>query len=554
MPPVVAEVVRNGFVESVHRGSIVVVERDGRRSFVAGDPSTPTLPRSSNKPLQAVAMVRLGLDLPPDLLALVCASHSGEPFHAKGVGQLLARYGLTRSRTCRTPRTSRWTTRSARPGSRPGPSPPGWSRTAPASMPGCWPPAWSTDGTSRRTVEPPSPPATHQRDHRRPGIGAGRRRHRGWLWRPGDGSVARRAREGVRAPRGRRPRDCRGSRRGRHAGASGDGRGVTAQHHSAHPRDGRGHRQGWRGGRLRRWPVRRSRHRAEDRRRRSARTSRGHGGDPGATGHHLERGRRSDRSPARPRIPAPQNDSTSGSSGARRPPSPRTSGRTCDARAGTATTASSSASAPGGGSPVSGTACSTCVAQDLEHLRDRHQHGNAARANLRDNFVGCEGPVEDDDAERSGGTNVAIAWPNMWLSGSRFRKRIGWNGRAYRYFAISRSIGTMLARMFRWVSTTPFGSEVAPDVKITSATSSVGARSRRLAQAPAARSGELPDRRVHADGSGTASPTTIARAPTMAATRRRTSPRRDSRSARRRRRAAGSPTTRRSTRAGSRPR
>ena len=29
-----------------------------------------------------------------------------------------------------------------------------------------------------------------------------------------------------------------------------------------------------------------------------------------------------------------------------------------------------------------------------------------------------------------GGTNVAIAWPNMWLSGSRFRKRIGMNGRA----------------------------------------------------------------------------------------------------------------------------
>ena len=29
-----------------------------------------------------------------------------------------------------------------------------------------------------------------------------------------------------------------------------------------------------------------------------------------------------------------------------------------------------------------------------------------------------------------GGMNVAIAWPNMWLSGSRFRKRSGKNGRA----------------------------------------------------------------------------------------------------------------------------
>ena len=29
-----------------------------------------------------------------------------------------------------------------------------------------------------------------------------------------------------------------------------------------------------------------------------------------------------------------------------------------------------------------------------------------------------------------GGMLVAIDWPNMWLSGSRFTKRSGWNGRA----------------------------------------------------------------------------------------------------------------------------
>ena len=58
----------------------------------------------------------------------------------------------------------------------------------------------------------------------------------------------------------------------------------------------------------------------------------------------------------------------------------------------------------------------------------------------------------------------------MWLSGRRFRNRIGRNGRAYfLYFAISRSIGTMFARMLRWVMTTPFGSAVAPEVKMISA-------------------------------------------------------------------------------------
>ena len=72
-----------------------------------------------------------------------------------------------------------------------------------------------------------------------------------------------------------------------------------------------------------------------------------------------------------------------------------------------------------------------------------------------------------------GGMNVAIAWPNMWLSGSRFRNRIGKNGRAhFRYFSTSRSTGTMLASTLRWVMTTPFGSAVAPDVKMISAVAS----------------------------------------------------------------------------------
>ena len=75
-----------------------------------------------------------------------------------------------------------------------------------------------------------------------------------------------------------------------------------------------------------------------------------------------------------------------------------------------------------------------------------------------------------------GGMNVDSACPNMWLSGSRFRNRSGKNGRPYRrYFKTSRSTGTMFARTLRWVMTTPFGSEVAPDVKIISAMSSLAA-------------------------------------------------------------------------------
>jgi L-asparaginase II len=73
---------------------VVALAADGRPSWSVGDATSPVLPRSCNKPLQALGMVRLGLDLPPELLALACASHSGEPFHLEGVRRILALGGL----------------------------------------------------------------------------------------------------------------------------------------------------------------------------------------------------------------------------------------------------------------------------------------------------------------------------------------------------------------------------------------------------------------------------------------------------------------------------
>jgi L-asparaginase II len=52
-------------------------------------------PRSSNKPLQAAAMVRCGLGLDGKLLALAAASHSGEDYHVAGAREILAGAGLT---------------------------------------------------------------------------------------------------------------------------------------------------------------------------------------------------------------------------------------------------------------------------------------------------------------------------------------------------------------------------------------------------------------------------------------------------------------------------
>ncbi len=89
-----AEVVRSGFVEGVHRGSVVGLSAGGDLALYVGDPSVPVFPRSASKPLQAAGMVELGLDLDGELLALAAASHSGEPFHLDGVRRILASAGL----------------------------------------------------------------------------------------------------------------------------------------------------------------------------------------------------------------------------------------------------------------------------------------------------------------------------------------------------------------------------------------------------------------------------------------------------------------------------
>jgi L-asparaginase II len=87
-------VIRSGFAESQHRGSVLVLGADGGPLLSAGQVARPMFPRSVNKPLQAAALLRAGLDLDGKLLALAAASHSGEDFHVAGVREILARAGL----------------------------------------------------------------------------------------------------------------------------------------------------------------------------------------------------------------------------------------------------------------------------------------------------------------------------------------------------------------------------------------------------------------------------------------------------------------------------
>jgi len=95
------EIVRGGAVESVHVGSVAVVDRAGRVVLAAGDPHTLTFTRSALKPLQALPFVAGGgierFGFSDAQTALLCASHSGEPRHVDAVADMLARAGLTGS-------------------------------------------------------------------------------------------------------------------------------------------------------------------------------------------------------------------------------------------------------------------------------------------------------------------------------------------------------------------------------------------------------------------------------------------------------------------------
>lgn len=100
---VLAEMVRNDVVESVHHGHVVGLDPTGATAVRRGDPQVRLFARSSLKPVQAVAMLRAGLDLDAELLALACASHSGEDAHLDGVARILAGAGLVESALQNTP-------------------------------------------------------------------------------------------------------------------------------------------------------------------------------------------------------------------------------------------------------------------------------------------------------------------------------------------------------------------------------------------------------------------------------------------------------------------
>jgi L-asparaginase II len=101
VPPVLVRQVRNGTVESVHRGDIVEVDAAGRMLHVIGDPDRVVNLRSAMKPFGLIALLRAGgrreFDLTGEELAVMTSSHSGEDVHVRTIQALYRRLGIPQS-------------------------------------------------------------------------------------------------------------------------------------------------------------------------------------------------------------------------------------------------------------------------------------------------------------------------------------------------------------------------------------------------------------------------------------------------------------------------
>ena len=95
------EVTRGNLVESVHYGSIAVVDSNGKLISSYGDPKMVAFLRSSAKPFQALPFVERGgveyFGLTPRELSISCASHEGSDLHVQTVEGIQRKIGVEES-------------------------------------------------------------------------------------------------------------------------------------------------------------------------------------------------------------------------------------------------------------------------------------------------------------------------------------------------------------------------------------------------------------------------------------------------------------------------
>jgi L-asparaginase II len=96
--PLLVEVTRGELVESVHGVAVCAVDAGGNVILRAGDIDVPVYLRSAAKPFIAAAAVEAGVaeafGLEPREIAVMAASHSGEPMHLEAVLSILRKIGM----------------------------------------------------------------------------------------------------------------------------------------------------------------------------------------------------------------------------------------------------------------------------------------------------------------------------------------------------------------------------------------------------------------------------------------------------------------------------
>ena len=92
-----AVVRRSGLIESRHFGSLLAIDSLGRTALELGETNAVILPRSTVKPLQALACLTAGATLTGPELAIAAGSHTGEDEHVRVVHSILTRAGLDES-------------------------------------------------------------------------------------------------------------------------------------------------------------------------------------------------------------------------------------------------------------------------------------------------------------------------------------------------------------------------------------------------------------------------------------------------------------------------
>jgi L-asparaginase II len=100
-PPILVRQIRNGIVESVHRGDVVEADVSGRILRLLGDPDRPVTLRSCVKPFGLVALIEAGgidaFELTAPEIAIMASSHSGEDIHVRTIQGMYRRAGVSQA-------------------------------------------------------------------------------------------------------------------------------------------------------------------------------------------------------------------------------------------------------------------------------------------------------------------------------------------------------------------------------------------------------------------------------------------------------------------------